>query len=99
MLSHKRRIAQDEAALLGRKDLLPVEAQGVAADDGGGFLERQADEVLAEGFGKANVHLVIHQPHGHFGDAGGPFADLDAVEGVHIHQREALDVQFLLLSA
>ena len=23
---------------------------------------------------------MVHQPHGHFGDAGGPFADLDAVE-------------------
>ena len=36
---------------------------------------------------------MVHQPHGHLRDAGGPFADLDAVEGVHVHQQEPLDVQ------
>jgi Zn-dependent M28 family amino/carboxypeptidase len=38
---------------------------------------------------------VIHQPHGDFGYACGPLADLDAIEGVDIHEREASDVEFL----
>ena len=92
----KRRIAEDVAALVRRKDFLPVETERVAANDRRGFLEREAHEVLAEGFREANVHLVVHQPHGHFGDARRPLADLDAVEGIHVHEGKALDVQLRL---
>src|ERR1035437_6410094 len=99
VFSHKRRIAEDEAAFCGRKDFLPVETECVAADDSWGFLEREAREVLAEGFGEENVHLVIHEPHGDFGYARGPLADLDAIEGVDVHLGEALDVKFLLIAA
>jgi len=31
---------------------------------------------------------VVHEPHGDFGNADGPFADFDSVEGVHVHEEE-----------
>src|SRR5271157_2066946 len=99
VFSNKRRVAKDIAAFCGRKDFLPVEAECVAADDGWGFLEWKAREVLAEGVGEEIVHLVIHQPHGDLGYARGPLADLYAVESVDVHLREALNVKFLLIAA
>ena len=82
--------------MFGRQDFFPVEPQRIAADDRGRFLQRQAHEILAEGFREPNVHLVVHQPHRHFGDSRRPFADLDAVEGVHVDERKMLDVEFPL---
>ena len=91
--SDKRRIAQHIAALFGREDFFPIHAQGVGLVDVGGLLEWQAAVELAEGFGEPDVHLVVHQPEGHLGDAGGPFGNLDAVELVHVHLRELVHVQ------
>jgi hypothetical protein len=36
---------------------------------------------------------VVHQPHRNFRDPRRPLGDLDAVEGVHVHQRQGGDVQ------
>jgi len=47
--------------------------------------------VLSEGLVDAHVALVIHEPEGDFGDAGGPFFDLDAVELIDVDAREAVD--------
>ncbi len=95
MLSHKRRVSQYVAALRRRQDFLPVEPERVATHDGGRFLEREAHEVLAKGLGEANIHLVVHEPHGDFRDARRPLADFNAVKSVHVHERQALDVQLL----
>ena len=56
-----------------------------------GFFERQALVKLAEGFGYFQIHLVVHQPEGDFGDARRPFANLNAVKLVHVHLREPGD--------
>ncbi|OQA29814.1 MAG: hypothetical protein BWY57_03196 [Betaproteobacteria bacterium ADurb.Bin341] len=96
MLADERRVAENVGTLVGRQDRPPVEPQGVAEHDAGGLAQRQTNEILAERLGKAHVHLVVHEPHRHFGDAGGPLLDLDAGEGVHVHLRQRLDVQLLL---
>ena len=54
----------------------------------GTFVSGRRTKYCAEGLRQANVHLVVHQPHRHFGDPRRPFADLDAVESVHVHQRQ-----------
>ena len=53
--------------------------------DFGGAREGQAQVEVAEGFGEAQVELVVHEPHGHFGNAGGKFFHLDAVGLVYLH--------------
>src|SRR5487761_222879 len=95
---HKRRIPEDVAALLWRENFLPIEAQGVATDDSGRLPERQGDEGLAEGFREPDVHLVVHEPHGNFGDSRGPFANLDSVEGVHVHEGELRNIELRLIA-
>ena len=65
------RIAQHVGTLFGRKDALPVQAQGVAQDDPGTLLQRNPDEVLADLLREHDVHLVVHQPHRHLGDPRG----------------------------
>gem|GEM_PF-5116998 len=96
MLAHKRRIAEDVVNLFGGDDIVPVHAQGVAADDPCGVDERQAAEVLAELFGDLHVHLVIGEPERHLRDLRGELFDLDAEELIDIHLHKLEDVEVLL---
>ncbi|OQC59302.1 MAG: hypothetical protein BWX54_00677 [Verrucomicrobia bacterium ADurb.Bin018] len=47
---------------------------------------------MADFFGEVAVHEVVHEPHGDFGDAGGPFVNFDAVELVDVHAGEVGNV-------
>jgi hypothetical protein len=69
----------------GREDLLPVEPQGVAAHDGGGFLEREAREVLAEGLGEDACSSGGPSATWRLRRCGRAIPDLDAVESVDVH--------------
>src|SRR3546814_2929308 len=80
LMSDKRRIAKDVIQILYRHHVAPVYPQRVAMHDRRRLLQRQAHDVFTELFGPAQVHLVVHQPHGHLCDLGGDFLDLDAVE-------------------
>ena len=53
--------------------------------DAGGAGEGQAQVEVAEGFGEAQVELVVHEPHGHLGNAGREFLHFDAVGLVYLH--------------
>ena len=55
-------------------------------NDGGGFGQGQAAEVLAEFLRDLQIHLVVHQPQGGLGDLGGKFLDLDAVKLIDVAQ-------------
>ena len=92
LLPDERRVAEDVGALLGRQDGAPVDAQGVADDDVRRGAQRQALVELAEGLGERDVGLVVGQPEGDLGDAGGEFLDLDAVELVDVDLGELVHV-------
>jgi hypothetical protein len=66
--------------------LFPLETKRVVADDRRALLQWEANEILAESFGESEVHLVIHEPHSDLCDAGRPFANFNAVEGIDIDQ-------------
>ena len=50
----------------------------------GASFEGDALEEVARFEAEFDVHLVVGEPKGGFGDAGGPFADFDAVELVDV---------------
>ena len=86
--ANKRRIAEDVAAFLRRQNVFQSSRSALPQTMVRRFFERQALVKLAEGFGHFQVHLVVHQPEGDFGDARRPFANLNAVKLVHVHLRE-----------
>ena len=43
-------------------------------------------------FALPNAEVMIHQPHGDFGDTNGPFEDVDAEHLVHINLRKPIDL-------
>ena len=96
-LSDKRWVAEDVAAFVRREDLFPIQSQRVGGMDVRGFLQRQPGIPAAKRIRKPHVHLVIHQPQRHLRNAHGPFADLDAVELMHVHPRQIAHVEFLFL--
>lgn len=61
-----------------------------------GFFQRQAQEILAEGIADEHVHLVVDEPHGYFGNAGGELFVFDAVELVYIEPYNLADVEIAL---
>jgi hypothetical protein len=85
-------VAEDVGAFGGREEVVPIHAEGVADVDVGGIFEREAEIGLGEGFEDAKVGLVVHEPEGDLGDAGGPLFDLDAVELVDVDLGEAVDL-------
>lgn len=85
--------------LFRRQYPLPVQAQGVAANDRRALAQGEADVVLPECLGEPDVHLVIRQPHRSCGDARRPFPDFDAVESVDVDQRQVWHGDVLLLAA
>ncbi len=58
----------------------------------GAFFEGDAEVELAEGLGEFEVGLVVAEPEGDLGDAGGEFLDFDAVHLVDVDEGEAVDV-------
>lgn len=53
--------------------------------------------MVAEGLGGDLIHLVVKEPEGDFGDAGGPFVDFDAVHLVDVDAEEFGDVEEALV--
>lgn len=91
LLPHKRRIAEDVAALGGREDFLPVLAQRVGHMDVRAAAQRDAAVELGEGHAERHVRLMVGEPERDFGDAGGEFLDLDAEHLVHVDEGEIED--------
>ena len=52
--------------------------------DFGRFLQWQAGIVLTEFLRNPQVHLMIHQPEGYFGDLGGELIVFDPLELIHV---------------
>src|SRR5690606_3616221 len=82
--ARERRIPQDVAQRLRLYQILPVDPQRIAVDDGRALGQWQPREVFTELFGHTQVHLVVHQPQCDLGDLRGELLDLDAVELVDI---------------
>ena len=59
----------------------------------GGFFQGDAAVELAEGFGEGDVGLVVGEPEGDLGNAGGEFFDLDAVHLIDIDFGELGDIE------
>ena len=79
-MPHKRRVAHDVVQFLGRDNVLPVDAQGVAFDDVGiAFQGQEVDVHVDDAFGLLH-HLIFGDPEGGLGDGHGEVVDLDAVE-------------------
>ena len=65
---------------MGRDDVLPVEAQGVAFDDVGvAFQGQKVDVHVDDALGLLH-HLVFGDPEGRLGDGHRKVVDLDAIE-------------------
>ena len=93
LVADEWRIAQHIAALLRRQHIAPVEAQRVAAGDGGAVHQRHGGAGSAEAFGGFEVHLVVGDPHGDTGDMRGGFVDLDAIELIDLDAAQCGDIE------
>ncbi len=92
-MTHKRRVAKDIAAPLGRQNGGPIGGKCISVVDMGGFFEGQARERLAEGGRKAHVHLVIHKPHRGLRNSFGKLRNFNAIELIHINFGQESHIQ------
>ena len=81
--THKRRIAHNKTALLGRQHLGPVHTQRVALADVGAFDQGDAGAGAAKAVGGDQVQLVVGDPQGHLRNVGGAGVDFQPVKLVN----------------
>ena len=85
-----RRISQHKRTLPMRKDVVPIHTQCVTRDDVWRRRQRESVNRLTENFAGLQIHLVVHQPEGDFGNAHRPFEKFYAVKLIDVHGRKEL---------
>ena len=68
-----------------RADVAILSVQGISANDGRGGCERDSCKSFAEIVADFDIHLMIHEPHGHLRNLGGELLNLDTVELVDVY--------------
>ena len=89
----ERGIADDVGKPFGRDNIVPVETQGILANNVRCGGERNPGEIHTEFLGDLQVHLMVDEPQGDLSDLCRKILDFDAVKLIDVDCEFLMDVQ------